>query len=345
MNQELLLQPNKKAILTWLYSGIFLIMAMVVVGGITRLTESGLSITEWKVISGTLPPLTDAAWEKEFSAYQQSPEFKIKNFDMSLSDFKFIFFWEYIHRLIGRLIGIVFILPFVYFKLTGQFTQRQTRKLWVSFILGGFQGFLGWYMVKSGLVNRPDVSHFRLAAHLITAFITCAYIFWLSLEWKHEAIRPKWSLNKAPWILILLVITQIIYGAFVAGLDAGRIYNTFPMMGDSWLADAATTYTPWLNNWINNPAGIQFVHRCMAYLVAGLIIWTYWKMKSNVEQVRKAQTFLIFMVIVQFLLGMFTLLYSVPIVLGVLHQIGAFFLLMGCVYYLYVQALSKKSGA
>lgn len=318
---------------------------MVLVGGITRLTESGLSITEWKPISGIVPPITTAQWQTEFSKYQQSPEYLFKNSSMDLSEFKFIFFWEYIHRLIGRIIGLVFIFPFIYFKLSGQFSKQFTLKLWGVFVLGAFQGLLGWYMVASGLVNKPDVSHFRLAAHLITAFITCAYIFWLALELIFPPENIKTQKKKLLSITLLVAIAiQIIYGAFVAGLDAGKIYNTYPKMGEKWIADAVYAYPVWWQNITENPAGVQFIHRTLALLIA-LLIALNLKGKNKGSKTKQAANIMLGLVLLQVLLGICTLLYAVPLWLGVLHQLGAFALFLAAVYNLYISRFSSAYAA
>ena len=335
-----------KPLLLWLFSGAFLVFAMVVVGGITRLTHSGLSITEWNLIMGSIPPLNEMDWNAVFAKYQQTPEFQKINYSMTLSEFKFIFFWEFIHRLIGRLIGVVFLVPFVYFYFTGQLKGKFTRKLLFVFALGGLQGLIGWYMVKSGLVNDPHVSHYRLALHLITAFITFGYIWWLVLD----IIAPR-AFNKITSgrvrsfasIILGVVLVQIVYGAFVAGLKAGLVYNTWPMMGDEWVAEGTTAMKPLWVNFVEGLAGIQFIHRYIAYLVVGLIIYVWFKYRTEEKTVlqKRAINFLLGMVLLQFTLGVLTLVYAVPLVLGVLHQIGAFFLFASAIFFYHQTRVPK----
>lgn len=330
-------KSTQRALLIWLFSGCFLVFMMVVVGGITRLTRSGLSITEWNPIMGAIPPLNEADWQIAFAKYQQTPEFQKINFDMQLEEFKFIFFWEFIHRLIGRLIGIVFLIPFLYFYLTKKIDKPFALKLLGVFALGGLQGFIGWYMVASGLVDNPHVSHYRLATHLITAFITFGYIFWLALEVMYpnsKGEKTPIALKSMSRLVLGVVTLQIIYGAFVAGLKAGHIYNTFPKMGDEWFPEAITAIEPWYSNFTEGLAGVQFVHRYIAYVVVGLFIALWYRTKnmglSSYQQ--NGIKALGIALGVQFLLGLFTLLYSVPITLGVLHQVGAFFLFATSIY-------------
>jgi cytochrome c oxidase assembly protein subunit 15 len=324
---------NRKIII-WLAAGCFLVFMMVIIGGITRLTGSGLSITEWKLVRGTIPPLNEAQWQEEFENYKQIPQYRELNYDYSLADFKAIYFWEYLHRLIGRLIGVVFIIPFLYFYFTKQLNKPLLKKLLFIFFLGGFQGFLGWYMVKSGLVNNIRVSHLRLAAHLITAFITYGFIFWVMLDYWFKVEGLRFKVRSEQIFILLLIIIQIIYGAFTAGLKAGHIYNTFPKMGDAWIPEAVTygLQTEGIGSLINNIACVQFVHRIVAWSLV-IVIIIYWlktrkivrsNANSSAERQLKAMNFLMLAVIIQFLLGMFTLLYNVPIILGVLHQVGAF---------------------
>ncbi len=331
--------PNKP-IIVWLLSGCFLVFAMVVIGGITRLTSSGLSITEWNLIMGTIPPLNDADWNIAFEKYQQTPEFQKINFDMPLSEFKFIFFWEFIHRFIGRFIGVVFIIPFCYFIIKKRFDKAMQRRALFLLFLGALQGVLGWYMVYSGLQNNPHVSHYRLAMHLITAFITFGFTMWFALDLIYPSSKENSILQKDNILyqlskLILAVITlQIIFGAFVAGLHAGKVYTTFPKMGEEWIASAITALEPAWRNFTENLAGVQFIHRSIAWLLV-MLVGMYWFISTRFEltkRQRSAVKHLAYVLVYQFLLGIFTLIYSVPIVLGVLHQMGAFFLFTAAIY-------------
>lgn len=323
---------DNKRVIYWLLTGCVLIFIMVVVGGITRLTHSGLSISNYKLISGTIPPMNDMEWKEAFDLYKQYPEYQKLNNHFSLEDFKDIYFWEWLHRFIGRFIGIVFMVPFAYFLIKKQFTKATLKKSIILLALGGFQGFLGWYMVKSGLVERPDVSHYRLALHLTTAFITFSFALWIALDIKFPEKRAiNISLRNLIRVSFMLLIIQIIWGAFVAGLDAGFLHNHWPLMNDGKLIHE-TVYTeqnPFLKNFIEGKSGVQFIHRYLAYIVVSLIVLIWFKAKKTVltnlqSKILKA---LLFIVLIQFILGVFTLLFQVPVILGVLHQVVAFLLL------------------
>jgi len=326
------MKKDNKKVIYWLLIGCILIFIMVIVGGITRLTHSGLSITNYKLISGTIPPLNEVEWQEAFDLYKQYPEYQKLNTHFTLQDFKDIYFWEWLHRVLGRFIGLVFILPFLYFLLTKQLTKSTIKKSIILLCLGGFQGFLGWYMVKSGLIDRPDVSHYRLAAHLTTAFITFAFTFWVALDLmfpKKKEINRKFRNLIRVGLLVLLV--QIIYGAFVAGLDAGFIHNFWPMMSEGQFMHE-TVYiekNPFIKNFFEGKSGVQFVHRILAYVVVFFVFIT-WK-KSRKLRVTTFQSkgvnLLLIFVALQFLLGVLTILLQVPVWLGVAHQVGAFLLL------------------
>ena len=327
---------SKKSVIIWLLTGCALIFLMVIIGGITRLTNSGLSMVDWKLIMGMAPPLSEQDWMNTFNKYKQFPEYQQVNYMFTLEEFKAIFFWEYLHRLIGRIIGMVFIIPFVYFLIKKKITGKLINQCLILLGLGAFQGFLGWWMVKSGLVDNPDVSHYRLAIHLMAAFLTFAYTLWVALGLIYEHIEVPNIPAMRKWITVLLGFTllQIIYGAFVAGLNAGFFYNTWPKMGEEWVASSVTAMEPWWINFVNGIGGVQFVHRYLAYVVVGLVFFLLFK--SSKYALNKIQSqgliLLIGMVVVQFLLGIFTLIYGVPVWLGVVHQIGAF-LLLGAVIY------------
>ena len=331
---------DNKRVIYWLYTGCFLIFVMVVVGGITRLTHSGLSISNYKLIQGTLPPMNEQAWQEAFDLYKQYPEYQKLNSHFTLQDFKDIYFWEWLHRFIGRFIGIVFVIPFLYFLIKKQLTRATIKKAILLLFLGGFQGFLGWYMVKSGLVDRPDVSHYRLAMHLTTAFITFAYCLWVALDLKYPTKKEvNQGFKKLIRITLIVLIIQIIWGAFVAGLDAGFIHNHWPLMSEGKLIHE-TVYieqTPVYKNFIEGKSGVQFVHRYLAYIIVGLIIYIGLKAKkmelTPLQQL--AIKSILILVGVQFLLGVFTLLLQVPVWLGVAHQVGAFFLLAAMTFTLH----------
>ena len=334
------MKRDNKKVIYWLFTGCALIFIMVVVGGITRLTHSGLSMPDYKLISGTIPPINDQQWQEAFELYKQYPEYQKLNSNISLTEFKGIFFWEWLHRVIGRFIGLVFIIPFLYFIITRQLDKSTIKKTIILLILGGFQGFLGWYMVKSGLVDRPDVSHYRLAAHLTTAFVTFAFTLWVALD----LIFPiKQTINKTYRNLIriglAILFIQIIYGAFVAGLDAGFIHNHWPMMSEGKFMHETvlTEKTPVYKNFIEGRSGVQFVHRILAFIVVISIVIIYIKGKkiavSNYQL--NGLNSLLILVGVQSLLGVLAILLQVPLWLGIAHQIGAFLLLSSMIFTLH----------
>ncbi|MCB4798965.1 COX15/CtaA family protein [Neotamlana laminarinivorans] len=334
------MKKDNKKVIYWLFTGCVLIFIMVIVGGITRLTHSGLSISNYKLISGTIPPMNDTEWQDAFELYQQYPEYQKLNTHFNLQDFKDIYFWEWLHRVIGRFIGLVFFLPFVYFLITKQLSKPTIKKAIILMCMGAFQGFLGWYMVKSGLVDNPDVSHFRLAAHLTTAFLTFAYTFWVALDLiypnKKDINIPFRNLVRLTYLIIVL---QIIYGAFVAGLDAGFIHNHWPLMSEGKFMHE-TVYieqSPLIKNFIEGKSGVQFVHRCLAYIVVAFVVIVYVKSRKlilTLPQNRAINSILI-IVFFQFVLGVLTIMLQVPVWLGVAHQIGAFFLLTAITFTLH----------
>ena len=325
---------NNKSVIIWLLSGCFLVFVMVVVGGITRLTNSGLSMTDWHLVTDTFPPLTEAKWEQTFEKYKQFPEYQKINIhnDFTISDYKFIYFWEWFHRFIGRIIGLVFIIPFVYFLVKKKLDNATLKKCGILLGMGAFQGFLGWFMVKSGLIDAPDVSHFRLSLHLTFAFITFAYTLWVALDLiypeRKQVIIPLRNLAR---ITLAIVILQIIYGGFVAGLNAGLIHNHWPLMSDGQFFHESIILErdSWFTRFTEGKSGVQFVHRTIAYFVVGLILFLTFKSKKYTisEEQKNGLNLLIIIVFIQFTLGVLTLLYSVPLCLGVMHQAMAFLLL------------------
>lgn len=354
----MLTQNPNKSVIYWLLTGCFMIYLMVVVGCITRLTHSGLSITDWSVM-GSIPPLTENAWQERFAKYQESPEFEKVNYSMTIDEFKNIFFWEYFHRMIGRTIGIVFLAGFVYFLIKKKFSKDFLPKMILLFILGGLQGLVGWWMVKSGLQDKPAVSHYRLATHLMSAFSLFAFTFWYALQ----LLYPKENItenngHRLRWWSVLFFMTlviQIIYGAFTAGyvegdaakIRPGKIFNSWPKMGDEWMPEQVTMKDSFFQNFFENAAGIQFAHRTIAIVVVFILCILWYR--SNKLNLTKAQyngvTFLIYGICIQFILGVFTLLYHVPVFLGVLHQTGAFFLFGACIYlmfHVFRQPVSKS---
>ncbi len=336
------MKKENKSIIIWLLTGCLLVFVMVIVGGITRLTNSGLSMTDWHLVTDTFPPLTEAKWQETFDRYKQFPEYQKINIhnDFTLSDYKFIYFWEWFHRFIGRIIGLVFIVPFFYFLARKKLDKSTIRKCIVLLAMGGFQGFLGWFMVKSGLIDNPDVSHFRLSLHLTFAFITFAYTLWVALDLiyptKVEVILP---LKKLARIALVFLLIQIIYGGFVAGLNAGLIHNHWPMMSDGqWMHESVVLEkNSWLLRLTEGKSGVQFVHRTMAYVVVGLILFLYYKSRNftlSAQQQNGLNT-LVVIVFLQFTLGVFTLLCGVPMWLGLTHQVVAFLLLATMTYTLH----------
>jgi cytochrome c oxidase assembly protein subunit 15 len=309
------------AISNWLLVVAFLVLAMVVVGGITRLTESGLSIVKWEPISGALPPLGDAAWQAEFAAYKQSPQYQLVNSGMSLADFKTIFFWEYVHRLLGRVIGLVFALPLLWFAWKRAIPRGYGWKLVAILALGGLQGAIGWWMVASGLVDRPEVSHIRLAIHLLTALTIFSACLWVALDLRALARNPDALPARMPttgiWALCVLAL-QLMYGAYVAGLDAGFAYNTWPKMGDEWFPSATPMLHPWLKNLVDNPIVVQFIHRWLAFAVAAMIALlaaAAWRRGRSRYAIAVLAA-----VALQITLGISTLLSGVMIPLAAAHQ-------------------------
>lgn len=333
---------SNKPVIIWLLSGCFLLFIMVMVGGITRLTNSGLSMTDWHLVTDTFPPLSEAKWVEAFENYKMFPEYQKINIhnDFTISDYKFIYFWEWFHRFIGRIIGLVFIIPFIYFLIKKKLDIETIKKCIILLAMGAFQGFLGWFMVKSGLIDNPDVSHFRLALHLTFAFITFAYTLWVALDLiypeKNEVIQSLKSI--AQFALVALII-QIIYGGFVAGLNAGLIHNHWPMMSDGqFIHDSVFIEQDSLfKNLVEGKSGVQFVHRTFAYIVVALIVFLVYKSKKfNVNSLQKKglNTLLLF-VFIQFILGILTLLLHVPMWLGLIHQLMAFLLLTAMTFVLH----------
>jgi cytochrome c oxidase assembly protein subunit 15 len=326
---------NDRKVARWLLLCCALVFAMVVLGGVTRLTGSGLSIVDWEPVTGVLPPLTDAEWQATFERYQQSPEFQKVNSTMNVDDFKGIFWLEYLHRLLGRTIGIVFLVPFLVFAWRGYIRKSEGPKYALMFVLGGLQGVLGWYMVKSGLIDKPQVSQYRLAAHLVAAFLIYAYMFWVALS----LLYPAAGSRTHPWFgksvaLTTLITITVISGGFVAGLRAGKIYNTFPMMGDYWTPPGMFALDPWWINFFENMATVQFDHRVLAItaLILIVVFWTRIRKSELPSRVSKAVNALLHTAILQVVLGITTLLLVVPVVLAATHQAVAMLLFTVALY-------------
>ena len=319
----------------WLLACCGLVFLMVVLGGVTRLTGSGLSMVDWRPATGLLPPLSAEEWQRVFEMYQDSPEYRKVNAHMNVEDFKGIFWLEYLHRLLGRIIGIVFIVPFAVFAIRGDIRPREWPKYLLMFVLGGLQGVLGWYMVKSGLVDNPNVSQYRLTAHLVFAFLIYAYMLWVALP----LLFPREGAARHPWgarsvALCSLIRVTHVSGGFVAWLKAGKIFNSFPMMGDYWIPPGVMALEPWWRNLFDNPALVQFDHRVLAIttLVACVIFWIGIGRRPLANRSRTAVHLLLAAVTLQFVLGVLTLLNHVPIALGAAHQGSALLLLTAAIY-------------
>jgi heme a synthase len=315
----------------WLLVCCAMVFAMVVVGGITRLTHSGLSIVEWQPIVGTLPPLTAEQWGETFAKYQQTPEYRLVNHDMSLDSFKTIFWWEYFHRLLGRLVGVVFLLPLIYFVAARKVGRDLVPRLAVIFLLGGVQGALGWYMVKSGLVDDPRVSQYRLTAHLGLAFLIYGAMLWTALDlwWGRGAAPLKDTpVRQAAWGLSALIFLMVLSGGFVAGIRAGLAYNTFPLMNGAWMPPEILLLEPWYRNFFDNMATVQFDHRMIAWLLFFLLPLFCWSAlrRDLAPRTRNLIWALLAMLGIQITLGISTLLFVVPIPLAAAHQCGALLL-------------------
>jgi cytochrome c oxidase assembly protein subunit 15 len=310
-----------RAIAVWLLAVAGLVFVMVVVGGITRLTESGLSIVRWEPVSGAIPPIGEAAWAAEFAAYRQSPQYQLVNNGMSLDDFKNIYFWEYVHRLLGRIIGLAFALPLAWFAWKRAIPRGYGWKLAGLLALGALQGAIGWWMVASGLVDRPDVSHIRLAVHLLAALAIFGALLWVALDLLRLAedadARPARMPTAAIWMLSLLFL-QYLFGAYVAGLDAGFAYSSWPKMGDEWFPAGAPMLEPWLRNLVDNPIMVQFVHRWLAFAVAAAAVVVARDAWSKGD--KEAAGTLVAAVALQILLGILTLLTGVELWIAAAHQ-------------------------
>ena len=327
---------SNQHLVIWLSAVCAVIFTMIIFGGLTRLTQSGLSMVDWRPIMGVIPPITSAEWQDTFDAYKSYPEYQKINMGMTLPEFKTIFYWEYGHRVLGRVIGLIFFLPFVIFLLMGKVQRRWMLPLWFALFLGGLQGLMGWYMVQSGLVDVPHVSHYRLAAHLSLALIIMVYLFWLILDMLdvgRQKVAGGFRLGSIG--LALLLAIQFVFGAFTAGLDAGRGFNTWPLMHGQFLADAAVMIKPLWLNLFENGVMIQFVHRWMgALLVLGVIGFCLLAFRQGV--LRHAAMILLAVTSLQFMLGVLTLLHAVPVVLASLHQAVACLMVLVLVYVIYV---------
>ncbi len=333
----------QKNISIWLACMFWIIAFMIIVGGLTRLTDSGLSITEWQLFSGFLPPFNDADWKNYFNLYKEIPEFKLQNYEMSLQEFKIIFWWEWAHRFLGRVIGISFLIPLLYF--TFKVGIKKLLNLYLIFLLICFQGFIGWYMVSSGLIDRVDVSHFRLSIHLIIAFLIISLILW-----NYFALRIEYKFQKnlkyfLPLIFLFLIYCQIVIGAFVSGMDAGQIYNSWPLMGSTYFPDDNKFINLFNFSAFSDPSLMQFLHRNLAYVILGFYLIILIKIYLNkLVSLYFAVNLIGLFLVIQIILGIFTLLYGAQIFLASMHQISSIFLVSSSVYFLYLNTNQQLSN-
>jgi cytochrome c oxidase assembly protein subunit 15 len=338
--------PRPGAISAWLLLVAVLVFGMVVIGGITRLTESGLSMVRWEPVSGAIPPMNEREWQAEFDAYRSSPEYQKINQGMSLTQFKSIFFWEYVHRLLGRFIGLAFALPLLWFAWKRAIPRGYGWRLAGLLFLGGLQGVIGWWMVASGLVDRPEVSHIRLAVHLLLALLIFGLLIWTALDLRNLDRDPASNRAGLPvvaaWTLSLLGL-QLMFGAYVAGLDAGYAFNSWPKMGDDWFPQGTPMLTPFIANLVDNPIVVQFVHRWLAWAVAAaaiLLSWSAWKRGMYL-----AATAVSAGVLFQIALGIATLLTGVELWVAVAHQAMAALLLGAIVAAAHALGTRPSAGA
>jgi len=319
----------------WMITLLVMIVLIILVGGLTRLTDSGLSITSWELFIGSLPPLTNDKWIEYFDLYKTIPEFKEQNFNMTLNEFKIIFWWEWAHRQLGRLIGLTVLLPMIYFTIKNGFWIL--REYSIIFFLVCFQGFIGWYMVSSGLVDRVDVSHYRLSLHLVTAFIILSIVFWKYLKLTDLKINQiNIRLNSIKFFLLLLFL-QLIIGAFVSGMDAGKIYNTWPLMGSSYFPDDSMIADFFNLKVFDDQSLVQFIHRNLAYLIVIIYFYILFFVLKNESVNLRTPIFIIGIALLfQIFLGVLTILSGVKMLYASLHQINSILIILSTLYFLYI---------
>ena len=325
---------NQMLVARWLLTCCALVFAMVILGGVTRLTGSGLSMVDWRPIMGIIPPISVDEWQMTFDMYKKSPEFIVKNYNMDLEGFKGIFWLEYLHRVLGRLIGIVFFVPMLYFMIKGYIQRYEIPKYLLMLALGGMQGLLGWYMVQSGLVNNPAVSQYRLTAHLSSAFLIYGFMFWVALSILYPDKNKSNNWSKHTLSLTALIIVTIISGGFVAGLKAGKVFNTYPMMGSYWVPPGIFSLEPLWINFFENVITVQLVHRILTAItfVSIILYWIKVKKTDISKRARKGTNALLHTATLQFVLGIATLIFYVPISLAAAHQATALLLLTVALY-------------
>jgi len=324
----------------WLLILISLVVFIILVGGLTRLTDSGLSITTWELFVGFIPPLTNEKWDEYFDLYKMIPEFSEQNYNMTINEFKVIFWWEWAHRQLGRLIGLVVLVPLIFFTIKNGLWVL--KKYGLIFILVCFQGFIGWYMVSSGLIDRIDVSHYRLSLHLVTAFLILSIIFWKYL--KLTNLKKNYlpiNLNLIKFFIVLLFL-QLIIGAFVSGMDAGKIYNTWPLMGSSYFPNDSQLSEFLKIDLFDSPSIVQFIHRNLAYLIVGIYIYIlFFVIKDCNELFRKPLLIVGASLFLQIILGILTILSGVKMIYASLHQINSILIILSTIYFLYIAKNSK----
>ena len=319
----------------WLISMFIIIAIMIVVGGLTRLTDSGLSITEWQLFSGILPPLNQKDWILYFNLYKEIPEFKLQNYNMTLQEFKVIFWWEWAHRFLGIIIGLFYLIPLIYFSYKLKISK--ILNLYFIFFLICFQGFIGWYMVSSGLVDRVDVSHFRLSIHLLIAFLILSLIFWNFLKYRNYNYVSDGISPIIPLIFLVLILIQIVIGAFVSGMDAGRIYNSWPLMGNAYFPNDNSVENLFKLSAFSDPSLVQFIHRNLAYVIGLFYLLIFFKVyKKKINKLYKTVNILGFFIILQIVLGIYTVLLGAQLYIAAVHQVSSIFLVTSSIYFFFI---------
>jgi heme a synthase len=343
---------NLKPVIIWLYLGVFLIVLMVLVGGAVRLTDSGLSIVKWDPITGIIPPMNESDWQKEFNNYKNIPEFQIENKNFTIEDFKKIYLWEYFHRLIARLIGFIFLIPFIFFWLKGYLNEKKLLlKTFIIFFLASVQAWLGWYMVKSGFSDRTDVSHYRLALHLLYAILLASYVLWLAMSLTFEKRENPAKKGFIKWTIVSLIIIsmQLVYGAFTAGLNAGYYYPQYPKMGGEWIpAQAIKAFNEsGFVSLISDPSMVHFIHRWFAILVLIWVVIFYFRFKNvaNHKEVKKLLELSLVIVGFQLILGIATVMTKINITIALLHQVNGILLFLCFVSLLFFSYAFKRKNA
>ena len=324
----------------WLIAMFVIISIMIVVGGLTRLTDSGLSITKWQLFSGLLPPLNQKDWIMYFNLYKEIPEYKLQNFNMTLQEFKVIFWWEWVHRFLGRVIGLCYLIPLIYFSFKLKISK--IINLYFIFFLICVQGFIGWYMVSSGLVDRVDVSHFRLSIHLLMAFLILSLIFWNFLKFQNHRYVSDGINSIFPFIFLILILIQIVIGAFVSGMDAGKIYNSWPLMGNTYFPNDNNLENLFKLSAFSDPSLVQFIHRNLAYAIGLFYILIFFKVyKNKINKLYRSVNVLGFFIILQIVLGIFTVVYGAQIYIAAVHQVSSIFLVTSSIYFFFI---NKKTN-